>query len=212
MFAHEIFQRLHQSSAKAQEAAHFQAVADAAQLVLQRSPPGQGGQLRRRLELRLQQMRRSVPTQLLKCSPTCSDLPHTHACSTHLACSMLTGSKQILELLASCAEAQDQRKAQRAEWDAARLRLERMRQQDPDNLPGRLRPRGPRHSNDNADFACISIMPTQDELLCQERPYLPANRCLRVSCAPLPQLGLHPRTRTKTHAGLAACPTWMTSP
>jgi hypothetical protein len=93
---------------------------------------------------------------------------------------MLTGSKQILDLLASCAEAQDLRKAHQSERDAARLRLERMRQQDPDNLPGRLRPMGPRHSNDNADFVQISIMPTADELLCPDRPYLPPNRCCEV--------------------------------
>ncbi|KAH9478522.1 NFX1-type zinc finger-containing protein 1 [Psilocybe cubensis] len=40
--------------------------------------------------------------------------------------------------------------------------------------PGELRPEGPRHDNDSIDIADIRIAPTQNELLCEISPYLPA--------------------------------------
>jgi hypothetical protein len=41
--------------------------------------------------------------------------------------------------------------------------------------PGELRPTGPRHDNDFADFMRISTVPTQLEVLCPVVPYLPQN-------------------------------------
>ncbi|KAL0023688.1 hypothetical protein WJX79_001943 [Trebouxia sp. C0005] len=41
--------------------------------------------------------------------------------------------------------------------------------------PGETRPDGPRHDNDHTDINSISIAPTQQEVLCQVSPYLPAN-------------------------------------
>lgn len=41
--------------------------------------------------------------------------------------------------------------------------------------PGDLRPDGQRHDNDYASIADITIAPTQQEVLCQVAPYLPAN-------------------------------------
>ncbi|KXZ55298.1 hypothetical protein GPECTOR_3g433 [Gonium pectorale] len=46
----------------------------------------------------------------------------------------------------------------------------------PASLPGTLRPLGARHDNDHEDFTRIQIVPTLDELLCPEPPYLPPNR------------------------------------
>jgi len=39
--------------------------------------------------------------------------------------------------------------------------------------PGFLRPEGPRHSNDHADFRQISVVPGGEELLSQHEPFLP---------------------------------------
>lgn len=39
--------------------------------------------------------------------------------------------------------------------------------------PGTLHPNGPRHDNDHADFRCIQVLPTQNELASIEEPYLP---------------------------------------
>jgi hypothetical protein len=41
--------------------------------------------------------------------------------------------------------------------------------------PGSLRPDGPRHDNDFNDIQDIRIAPTQEELITQIKPYLPAN-------------------------------------
>jgi hypothetical protein len=39
--------------------------------------------------------------------------------------------------------------------------------------PGELRDGGPRHDNDDSDFRAIRVLPTMQELLCTELPYLP---------------------------------------
>ncbi|GLC70653.1 hypothetical protein PLESTF_001018400 [Pleodorina starrii] len=57
---------------------------------------------------------------------------------------------------------------------ADRAAAERLR--DPNYLPGKLRPTGCRHDNDEADFRDIRVVPTCGELLCSEWPYLPSNR------------------------------------
>ena len=41
--------------------------------------------------------------------------------------------------------------------------------------PGAIREGGPRHDNDHEDIRDISIVPTHDELMCPDDPYLPAN-------------------------------------
>ena len=41
---------------------------------------------------------------------------------------------------------------------------------------GELRPGGPRHDNDHVHIQDISVVPTAQELLCGEDPYLPCNR------------------------------------
>jgi hypothetical protein len=43
------------------------------------------------------------------------------------------------------------------------------------DLPGTLRPEGPRHDNDDDDFQSIDIAPTDQELQCQLPPALPFN-------------------------------------
>lgn len=45
---------------------------------------------------------------------------------------------------------------------------------------GRLRPAGPRHDNDHADYRKVQLVPTCGELLCREDPYLPENRWVGV--------------------------------
>mgnify|MGYP001811283439 CR=1 FL=1 len=47
-------------------------------------------------------------------------------------------------------------------------------------LAGSLRPKGPRHDNDFADIREVRIPPTEGEVLCEEPPYLPANRGVGV--------------------------------
>jgi hypothetical protein len=42
--------------------------------------------------------------------------------------------------------------------------------------PGEHRPGGPRHDNDKADIADIDLVPTQQEVLSEEAPFLPRNR------------------------------------
>ncbi|GIM16879.1 hypothetical protein Vretimale_19458 [Volvox reticuliferus] len=76
----------------------------------------------------------------------------------------------------------EQEAAQRRTADAAqaavargdRAAAERLR--DPNYLPGSLRPSGRRHDNDHEDFHDIQVVPTCEELLCSEWPYLPSNR------------------------------------
>lgn len=41
--------------------------------------------------------------------------------------------------------------------------------------PGHLRPTGPRHDNDHASIKDVKLIPTHDELVSKELPYLPAN-------------------------------------
>ncbi|GAX83659.1 hypothetical protein CEUSTIGMA_g11084.t1 [Chlamydomonas eustigma] len=50
---------------------------------------------------------------------------------------------------------------------------------DPHNLPGELRPGGPRHDNDLVDFRQIKVVPTADELMSSKVPYLPSNCSFR---------------------------------
>ncbi|KAI1824167.1 hypothetical protein F4861DRAFT_548947 [Xylaria intraflava] len=45
----------------------------------------------------------------------------------------------------------------------------------PKNLPGILSSSGPRHDNDHADIADISILPTHDEIVSNRAEYLPTN-------------------------------------
>ncbi|BGP31025.1 hypothetical protein JCM10296v2_002789 [Rhodotorula toruloides] len=42
-------------------------------------------------------------------------------------------------------------------------------------MPGELRPEGPRHDNDFSDFRDIAILPTHAELTCTAPPFVPAN-------------------------------------
>jgi hypothetical protein len=46
----------------------------------------------------------------------------------------------------------------------------------PYELPGHLRPDGPRHDNDDDDFQSIRIAPTDQELRCKLPPTLPINQ------------------------------------
>jgi hypothetical protein len=39
--------------------------------------------------------------------------------------------------------------------------------------PGSLREAGPRHDNDEEDFRRVSVLPTEDEMICTTPPYLP---------------------------------------
>ncbi|KAG0279756.1 hypothetical protein BGZ95_000288 [Linnemannia exigua] len=41
--------------------------------------------------------------------------------------------------------------------------------------PGKLALQGPRHDNDHAMIAKIDLVPTRDEILCRDEPYLPIN-------------------------------------
>ena len=41
--------------------------------------------------------------------------------------------------------------------------------------PGELREEGPRHDNDFVNIQDIKVAPTDNELLCRLRPFLPAN-------------------------------------
>jgi len=41
--------------------------------------------------------------------------------------------------------------------------------------PGNFRSTGPRHDNDHSEITDIKIAPTQQELLCPDVPFLPAN-------------------------------------
>lgn len=73
-------------------------------------------------------------------------------------------------------EAQQQAQARTSALQAhVRQHVALVRARDVDHAPGSLRPRGPRHSNDVADYRLVSIVPTADELLCAEAPYLPSN-------------------------------------
>lgn len=44
---------------------------------------------------------------------------------------------------------------------------------DEEPPPGELREGGPRHDNDHHDFRQIRVLPTMEEVLCVEPPYLP---------------------------------------
>ncbi len=80
-------------------------------------------------------------------------------------------------LILDDAEAAQQRQAAAAAeagGRADRAAAERLR--DPLYLPGELRPGGPRHDNDAAHYARVRVVPTCQELLCPEQPYLPSNR------------------------------------
>lgn len=57
--------------------------------------------------------------------------------------------------------------------------------------PGQLRPEGPRHDNDDDDFQCIEIAPTNSELQCEHPPALPINHPAAPHHLPLGTMKRH---------------------
>lgn len=57
--------------------------------------------------------------------------------------------------------------------------------------PGTFRPEGPRHDNDHASIETITIVPTEEEVLCQIPPYLPPNKAGVVAHLPRGSVEAH---------------------
>lgn len=57
--------------------------------------------------------------------------------------------------------------------------------------PGKLRPEGPRHDNDDDDFQSIEIAPTNQELQCELPPALPINHPTAPHHLPLGTMKRH---------------------
>ena len=83
----------------------------------------------------------------------------------------LLGDSEALRGAARARDAAAARRGGGAGGGGARLPL-----LNPLLLPGGLRPGGPRHDNDHEDFQGIRVLPTAQEVLCEDAPYLPHNR------------------------------------
>jgi hypothetical protein len=88
--------------------------------------------------------------------------------------SLVSNGQVMRQLLTDREEAQRRETARQARLAAREQDLQRFR--EPTQLPGILRTDGPRHDNDRVDYTRIQLIPTAKELLCEEAPYLPANR------------------------------------